>query len=523
MILGDPTSSSHAESLGRITLDELFSRAAARRPDATALVDPASRSSLIIGPPPRRLSYAEADRMVSAIAARLRALLPADTVVGIQMPQTIDAILAILGVLRAGLIAAPLPLLWRRADLVTALGRAGAKALVAGRRNGGFDYAQSALHVAAEVFSVRYVCGFGGDLPDGMVALDDMSAAADAEALPPLDRDGNAAAHLAAITFEMSEHGPVPVARRHLELLAGGLGVLLESGIAANTAILSTMVPASFAGLCLTMVPWLLSGGTLVLHKPFDAEIFTRQWRDEKCSKLVLPGPVAFSLAQIAALPTPATIIATWRAPERVADSPDWTQFGAPLIDVSLFGEAALVALKRSGDGKPNALPLGPVLAPSIGTDGVTVAEVTVTSKSTIALRGSMVPRHTFPPGIDQSDQPHFAIGENGAVDTGYACRTDLLNNTVKVTGTPAGVVNVGGSRLPLALSRDKIARIDAAATLDVAPDLLLGHRLVGTTADPQTMQAALAAAGQNPLLAHAFAAQAAPNEGAGEAAAAVA
>ena len=92
--------------------------------------------------------------------------------------------------------------------------------------------------------------------------------------MPALDRErpSNAAAHVAAITFDVGEDGIVPVARNHRELLAGGLGVLLESRLAEPTNMLSTSCPSSFAGISLTLLPWLLSGGTLVLHQPFDAE-----------------------------------------------------------------------------------------------------------------------------------------------------------------------------------------------------------------------------------------------------------
>ena len=72
---------------------------------------------------------------------------------------------------------------------------------------------------------------------------------------------------------------------------------------------------------------------------------------------------VAFGLAEAGALPSPATLLAVWRAPERVDASADWTQSGVPMIDVSPFGETGLVALRRGGDGKPVLLPLGSVLA----------------------------------------------------------------------------------------------------------------------------------------------------------------
>ncbi len=151
------------------------------------------------------LTYAEADRVVSAIAGRLRRMgLPTDAVVGIQLPNIVENILTMLGVLRAGLIAAPLPLLWRRADAVTALARVGAKALITCGRVGNFDHGQLATRVAAEVFSIRYVCGFGEDLPDGVVPFDDLFTAAKLDPVPPLERDGNAAAHLAVDHLSIS-------------------------------------------------------------------------------------------------------------------------------------------------------------------------------------------------------------------------------------------------------------------------------------------------------------------------------
>ena len=113
----------------RITIDELLRSAARRRPDALALVDPENREGFTDGKP-RRITYAEADCIVDAIARRLRSMaLPTDAVVGIQLPNIVQNVLVTLGVLRAEMIAAPLPLLWRHAEAVEALGRIGAKAL----------------------------------------------------------------------------------------------------------------------------------------------------------------------------------------------------------------------------------------------------------------------------------------------------------------------------------------------------------------------------------------------------------
>ena len=251
MILGDPNISAAkgAYGLGRITVSELFHYAVRRRPDALALADPANRSD-IVGGKPRRLSYAAADRAIAAIAARLRGMgLPTDAVVGIQLPNVVENVLTMLAVLRAGMIAAPLPLLWRRADAVTALARVGAKALITCGRIGANDHGQFALQAAAEVFSIRYVCAFGSDLPDGVVSFEDLFSEDPSGHLLPLDRArDNAAAHVAVVTFDVSKKGLVPVARTHSELFAGGLAAILESRLAPEANILSALLPASFAG-----------------------------------------------------------------------------------------------------------------------------------------------------------------------------------------------------------------------------------------------------------------------------------
>ena len=509
MILGAAADFGDApQSGGRISIDDLFRRAASRHPGAIALADAPNRESFTDGPP-LRLSYAEADRMVSAIAGRLRRMgLATDSVVGIQLPNIAENVLTLLGVLRAGLIPAPLPLLWRRADAVMALARAGAKALITCRRVGNFEHGHLATRVAAEVFSIRYVCAFGGNPPDGVVPLDDLFTAPKLDPIPPLERDDNPAAHVAVITFEIGEDGPVPVARRHLELLAGGLGVLLEGRIEQAASVLATIAPASFAGICLTLVPWLLTGGTLALHHALDADVFARQRRDDRCGTLILPAAAAFRLAEtgLFAHEGPTTILAAWHAPERLAASADWIERDAALVDVPIFGEAGLIAARRSAGGRPTALPFGPARAPHDSDGAVTVAELFATETDTLALRGPMVPRHGFPPGIERSDQPHFAIRRDGLVDTGYACRVDTMSKTITVTGGPAGIVSVGGYRFSLCGLLATIGRIDDRATLAALPDALTGQRLVGNTGDPAAMQAALNAYGINPLVIAAFA-----------------
>jgi hypothetical protein len=510
MILGDSrVPAQQLQGQRRVTIDEVFRRVASKHPDKLALIDAPNRRS-VTGTAPRRLTYAEADRMVAAIAGRLRRMgMTTDAIVGIQLPNVVENILTILGVLRAGMIAAPLPLLWRRTDTLAALGRIGGKALITCGRVGSFDHAEFAMRIASEIFSIRYVCGFGQKLPDGVVPFDDLFKVERLDPIPPLERERqiNPTAHVAVITFDTGENGVVPVARNHVELLAGGLGVTLEAGVGQDARILSTMAPSSFAGISLTLMPWLLSGGILSLHHPFDADVVAQQWRDEKCKTLIVPGLVALRLSEagVFAGAGGGTVVGTWRSPEGLATSPVWREKNTDLVDVPIFGEAALLAALRGSSGRPAPIPFGPVAVPRGSSGAVVVAELLRTQANTVALRGPMVPRHPFPPGIERSGLPHFSIDRFGLVDTGYTCRIDTATKSMVVTGPPSGIASVGGYRFPLQELQETVGRIDGGATIAALPDPVIGQRLIGNSTKRDAVRAALTAVGANPIVAAAF------------------
>src|SRR5262249_14065000 len=155
-----------------------------------------------------------------------------------------------------------IPLLWRRADAVAALSRFGANALIVSGRIGKSDHFDLAMQVASEIFPVRYVCGYGRNPPDGVIPFDDLITADKADPLPTLEHERplppGPGAHLAAITWDVTAAGLVPVGRSHAELIAGGLAPLAEGRLRQDAVILSTLTMSSFAGLGVCLVPWLL-------------------------------------------------------------------------------------------------------------------------------------------------------------------------------------------------------------------------------------------------------------------------
>src|SRR4029077_7504365 len=118
----------------------------------------------ITGGLPLKLSFAEADRMISSLAAMFRhSGLPRGTVIAVQLPNIVEAYLTILAGMRAGLVVALIPQLWREADLIEALNRTTARAIVTTTQIDGVPHAMMAMNAAAGAFSVRRVFSFGDD------------------------------------------------------------------------------------------------------------------------------------------------------------------------------------------------------------------------------------------------------------------------------------------------------------------------------------------------------------------------
>jgi hypothetical protein len=441
--------------LGGGRLDAIFRRNAQRRLDALALIDPPNRAAFTDGEP-RHLTYAEAERAVERLAAMLRELgLPPRAPVALQLPTTVEAIIALLAVLRAGLVAAPLPLLWRRAEGAAALAQIGARAIITCGRVGDADHGGIALQMAADTFSIRYVCGFG-EVPDGVVPLDAVFSEADVTESAANESEAVDDAAMAIVTFDTATGAAA--ARGQTALLVGGLAVVLEADLPRHARLLNTMLPSSFAALATAVVPWILTGGTLTLHHPFDASILAAQMRAES-DAVIMPGALALQSDLSRA---DAHLIALWRDPQRQLQSEPWPR-NASLTDVLAFGETGLIAARRGADGAPTRLTTGPRSAPHGSPNAPVVMQIVRTADGTLALGGPMLPVSMPDPG---SHAP-----ANGIQDTRYPCRLDPANGALTITGAPAGIVNVGGYCFVMSALQETVMRIGGEGVLAALPD----------------------------------------------------
>src|SRR5262249_29967371 len=172
---------------------------------------------------------------------------------------------------------------------------------------------------------------------------------------------------------------------------------------------------------------WVLTGGTVVLHHPFDSDVLERQIVESSCDTLVAPAQLALRLDELdlsARMPDLRNVIGLWRSPEQVASSASWTPRTARLTDVYLFGEAGMFGARRGEDGAPAVIKPGPHGAPRELPGASISGEILLTPRGTLGLRGPMVTIAAYAPPPPPSDSLTSSPPRD-YVDTDYAARLD--------------------------------------------------------------------------------------------------
>lgn len=407
---------------GDATLDSLFAATAAAHPNRVAMVDSPDRPDWT-GGTPRSLTYAEADREIDRLAAFYGAVgMQPDFVLGIQSPNTVDTVLALLGALRAGLIVSPLPLHWRQKNVLSALNSIGAKGFIAADRVETRMMAHAARDVAGELFSLRFVFGLGHELPDGLVELGPMLEEMGND-LPPLPQPRDEASdHIATISWSRSSKDTVAVTRSHNHWMAAAQMIMSETGLKEGASVLVPYALSGLTGLGGGLAPWLMCGGTLHLHHPTSLPGLARHANSVSADYILAPGPLGQILDRGVASKD-AVIVAAWNI---AAPLPGRFTPRHPLIDLHIADEYALVAKKRTHE-EVEAVPVGKPLGPDGCQPGAALLEIGLKDGITANYPGTLLVKGAVVPGTDWPTIPeHKRVKKDaeGFLETGIMVLT---------------------------------------------------------------------------------------------------
>ncbi len=362
------------------SFDTLISGAARLRPQGLALVD---RNTSV----PFDLLAGQA-----AALARLLAecgLKPGERLLLIGGAET-TLVVAIVAALRGGFepALAPLDL---EPDELTAYAQAIDAAALAGPSHYGTAISPDIYFAAAAATpSVRFVATLGPRDIDGAVDLSTAAilryAAERHESALERGRAAPAAPHL--VTFDRARKAPV--FHDQSTLMAASLDFVARASIGRETPIFSTLPPTTFAGLVAGPLAALLSGATLHLDGPFDAQTLVRRIDGLENAHLVIPTSVAKDFLEAGLLDrlASAVLMSRLRSTSEFAP-PDALRAPCPILDLYAIDEnAAIGEVRRDGTALPPAL--GPHY---VGFDDsrILTAEAVPQAGRPLACRGAAI------------------------------------------------------------------------------------------------------------------------------------
>jgi acyl-CoA synthetase (AMP-forming)/AMP-acid ligase II len=476
------------------TAEQLLRRRAIQKPNVLALFDPPNRAALDLGNP-SAFTYQEADLTADTLAAFFIELeLQPGDIIAMQLPNFALSPLTLLGAWRAGLTVAALPMLWRGHEIARVCAALEPKALIGVSHFAGDTPMESLSAVAASRSQVRFVLGFGPDLPDGAGSLDEViSIPRPLQPVETLMREGPA-----MITFTARPGMPfVPVERDEEELLAQGAMTVVALDLDRSDVILNPYSLTGPAGLSLGFLPWLISGATLALHHPFDYGVFAEQLIATGTTVTALPSTVLAELSRDGVPQRPQCRLrrvgSVWTGDEPQDKAPLDFDEAVEFFDLYSLGDLAGVVLKREAPDELVLLPLGEIPVDK-ESEGAVFVETRLASLrdpegyAEVLVRGPVVPR-------GQAEGP-LVPDDNGFIATGLrGVRVGTTGMALQLKGDPEllrhGGLSIAASEFD-ELYRSFPAFLDAACL--VLTDPPIGDHVVAAVVprpgEPVTLEA---------------------------------
>ena len=156
----------------------------------------------------------------------------------------------------------------------------------------------------------------------------------------------------AILTFQGPASAPTFVSHRQAALFADALSLVEQARINPSARLVSTLPPASLAGLVAGPCAALVGASGLFLHGPFEGKRFLAACDAEPGFHLVAPAAIGATFEEGALTVDVASLILVSRFPGQVAFTlPASLECDRPVVDLYAFGEETVLAQRRS-DGR---------------------------------------------------------------------------------------------------------------------------------------------------------------------------
>lgn len=270
---------------GERTLADLFLATAQRQPDAFAVADPPNRPQ-ITGEPARRCTWGELAAEVGRAAAFLHGQgLRKDDVLVVQLPNCVELHALYLACAALGIVISPVPMQYRAHELTHVVTTTRALMAITTARCGNHAPARHWAALAPQLPTLRQVWAFGRDVPAPVRPLAEAWSDARGWSAQELQARGAAAGVTAHDVVTVcwtsgTEAQPKGVPRNHNEWLIVGQSVIDAGQLKPGAQMLIPFPFVNMAGVSTSLAAWLLLGGGLHHHHPFDLDVFVAQLRE---------------------------------------------------------------------------------------------------------------------------------------------------------------------------------------------------------------------------------------------------
>lgn len=276
------------------TVQQLFIGRVEELRDQVAVIDPYNKKSLV------DLEYMEVtwnqlNEQVDSVAALLLSCgIGEGSVVAVQLPNIVEQIVTFMALWRVRAIISPLPVQYRRHEIVEVGNIAKFDALLTVDRLTNRMLAAEAVALQNQIPSLRTIFHFGRGQVTGSVQVrvdESANREADTDTVASYV-EGHPVDPNDCITIcwtSGTESRPKGVPRAHYEWLSMCLDTVYSPNLSHTSRVLNPFPMVNMAGINGMLLPWLTVGCVLIQHHPFDLQVFLQQIEQEEITYTVAP------------------------------------------------------------------------------------------------------------------------------------------------------------------------------------------------------------------------------------------